>query len=153
MCTLCSRVGSKYPISTAFPSSVFSILKNVNLSFLNATLKLLEEGGSCSAMCIVLDRQLNPWVNAYWCHSGTPASSTAQLIHLNRPSFSPSQSSGLQGGTAVQDSLTLVRGMGKPTFFLTLTCQTLLTPLRMARTPSTDLIFVPDSSVPNCFTL
>ena len=39
-----------------------------------------------------------------------------------RPPISPPQSSGLQGGTVVQDSLALARGMGKPTFFLTLTC-------------------------------
>ena len=49
----------------------------------------------------------------------------------------------------------LVRGMDKPTFFPTLTRNHKWPDIvdSLQRTPSTDLIFVPDSSVPNCCTL
>ena len=65
MCKMCRGVRSKYPISTAFPSSVFSILKNANLSFLNATLTAFGKRGEllCHVHCA---RQLNPWVYAFF---------------------------------------------------------------------------------------
>ena len=85
MCKLCRGVRSKYPISTAFPSLVFSILKNANLSFLNATLtafgkrrELLCHSAMCSAQ--------GSWIHGcmlFLCLSGTPASWTAQPIQLN----------------------------------------------------------------------